>query len=190
MEISAINAERAGALWVKSVQRGLPNAVRGFLGSGSITLNGPASPNLTDCIKQSVHSTAVKSPTEPDLLHLLFPNARAEVLKMLFRKPNEEWYGREAARASTLALRTVQREFAMLEAVGLIVSQRKKRMRLFRANRDHRLFRPLQQLVTHGDSGRPFVNRAKRARQRRKKVPRAPSTEFSWMLRRRMPKLF
>jgi len=46
----------------------------------------------------------------------------------LFVDPMSQTYRREAARVTTLALRTVQRELAMLEAAGFVTS-RKKRQR-------------------------------------------------------------
>ena len=107
----------------------------------------------------------MKPVVEPDLLHLLFPHVRAEILRMLFFSPKRETYGREAARATTLALRTVQRELSILEAAGLVMSRRKGSYRLFRANREHRLFPALQELVIKGASDKPFVSKAKKPRQ-------------------------
>ena len=63
--------------------------------------------------------------SEIDLLHLLFPHVRAEILRILFFSAGKETYGREAARVTTLALRTVQRELALLEAAGLVTSRKK-----------------------------------------------------------------
>jgi len=103
----------------------------------------------------------MKPVVEPDLLHLLFPHVRAEILRMLFFSPKRGTYGSEAARATTFALRTVQRELSILEAAGLVTSRRKGSYRLFRANRGHRLFPALQQLVIKGASDQPFVSKAK-----------------------------
>ena len=55
----------------------------------------------------------MKPAVEIDLLHLLFPHVRAEILRTLFFDPTQETYGRKAARVTTLALRTVQRELAV-----------------------------------------------------------------------------
>jgi hypothetical protein len=107
----------------------------------------------------------MKSAVEIDLLHLLFPHVRAEILRILFFDPTHETYGREAARVTTLALRTVQRELALLEAAGFLTSRNKDRRRLFRANHKHSMFPALQQLVSKGASGRPFVNKAKSPHQ-------------------------
>jgi DNA-binding transcriptional ArsR family regulator len=104
----------------------------------------------------------MKSPDKNDLLHLLFPHVRAEILCFLFSDPTREIFGREAARQTTLALRTVQRELSILNAASLVTSRKEGRRRLFRANKKHRLFPPLQQLVVKGKSDRAFVNKAKR----------------------------
>jgi DNA-binding transcriptional ArsR family regulator len=112
---------------------------------------------------------------DTDLLHLLFPHVRAEILRMLFVNPASQTYGREAARATTLALRTVQRELAMLEAAGFVTSRKKGSVRLFRANRGHRMFPALQQLVMKGASAQRFVSKAKRPRQPLRRSARADS---------------
>ena len=153
----------------------------------SVASATPKSPNkLTDCIKQSGYKANMKSPIEPDLLHLLFPHVRAEVLRALFSDPRQETYGREAARTTTMALRTVQRELAMLEAVGILTSRKKGQLRLYCANPNHQLFAALRELAVKGNSGRPFVNRAKKSRRNRKRAPRSPSTKFSLIHRRRV----
>src|SRR5438132_11336664 len=107
----------------------------------------------------------MKPTADTDLLHLLFPHVRAEILRMLFVDPTSQTYGREAARVTTLALRTVQRELAMLEAAGFVTGRKKGSVRLFRADRGHRMFPALQQLVTKGASAQRFVSKAKRPRQ-------------------------
>jgi DNA-binding transcriptional ArsR family regulator len=104
----------------------------------------------------------MKSPDKNDLLHLLFPHVRAEILCFLFSDPTREIFGREAARQTTLALRTVQRELSILNAASLVTSRKEGRRCLFRANKKHRLFPALQQLVVKGKSDRAFVNKAKR----------------------------
>jgi hypothetical protein len=108
----------------------------------------------------------MKPAVENDLLHLLFPHVRAEILRILFFDPTRETYGREATRVTTLALRTVQRELAILESAGFVTSRKRDGRRLFRANCKHRLFPALQQLVINSASGRPFISKAKRPRRR------------------------
>ena len=136
----------------------------------------------------------MKQPNESDFLHALFPHVRAEVLRILFCNPQPETYGREAARNTTLALRTIQRELAMLEGIGLLTSRRKPlliggyktTLRLYRANRCHPVFGALCQLVSKGHPRRKFVNRAKGKRPRRRySIERQKSIAFSRLLRRR-----
>jgi DNA-binding transcriptional ArsR family regulator len=117
----------------------------------------------------------MKPTADTDLLHLLFPHVRAEILRMLFVNPTSQTYGREAARVTTLALRTVQRELAMLEAAGFVTSRKKGSVRLFCANRGHRMFPALQQLVMKGASAQRFVSKAKTPRQPPRRSARADS---------------
>ena len=49
-----------------------------------------------------------------------------------------EMYVREIARTSDLALRTVQRELAVLRKIGVVTSRTNGYHLFFRANRDHR----------------------------------------------------
>jgi DNA-binding transcriptional ArsR family regulator len=84
----------------------------------------------------------------------------------LFGDPLREIYGREAARTTTLALRTVQRELALLADASLVTSRREGKLRLYRANPRHRLYSAIRQLVIKGDSHRPFVSQAKKPKQR------------------------
>jgi DNA-binding transcriptional ArsR family regulator len=72
---------------------------------------------------------------------------RAEVLRALFHHTQREMYVREIARWSDLALRTVQRELATLTGIGLVTSRTNGYHVFYRANRNHVLFAPLQQLV-------------------------------------------
>jgi len=120
----------------------------------------------------------MKPVAEIDFLHLLFPHVRAEILRILFFDPTQETYGRAAARATTLALRTVQRELAGLEAAGLLTSRKKDGCRLFRANRGHRMFPALQQLAIKGASDRPFVSKAKKPRQSWRRSAQAPGRRY------------
>jgi DNA-binding transcriptional ArsR family regulator len=121
----------------------------------------------------------MKSPAKIDLLHRLFPHVRAEILRFLFVDPTREIFGRETARQTTLALRTVQRELSILAAAGLVTSRKEGRRRLFRANRRHRIFPALQQLVVKGDSGRAFVNKAKKPRQSWRQSARRREPQFA-----------
>jgi DNA-binding transcriptional ArsR family regulator len=56
-------------------------------------------------------------------------------------------YVREIARWSGLALRTVQRELAILMKIGLVTTRTNGYHVFYRANGNHVLFAPLQELV-------------------------------------------
>lgn len=81
------------------------------------------------------------------LLSVLFPQVRAEVLRLLFSDPKRELHLRDLTRQSGLGLGTVQGELEKLSSVDLISSQRDGNRRYFRANANHPLFPVLQQLV-------------------------------------------
>ena|SRR5712691_737343 len=101
-----------------------------------------------------------------DVLDLLFPVVRAELLRALFFDPRREMYVREIARSSELALRTVQRELAILRKAGLVTSRSNGYHVFFRANGNHLLFSVLQQLVIKSDRCLPGVRKErKRPRQ-------------------------
>jgi predicted nucleotidyltransferase len=73
------------------------------------------------------------------LLTVLFPQVRAEVLRLLFADAGRELHLRDLTRQSGLGLGTVQGE--------LVTSRRDGNRRYYRANADHPLFPDLQQVV-------------------------------------------
>ena len=81
------------------------------------------------------------------LLSILFPQVRAEVLRLLFADGNRELHLRDLTRQSGLTLGTMQGELAKLSAADLVTSVRDGNRRYYRANARHPLFRDLQQLV-------------------------------------------
>jgi DNA-binding transcriptional ArsR family regulator len=95
-------------------------------------------------------------------LDLLFPVVRAEVLRALFHHARREMYVREISRESELALRTVQRELAILTTIGLVTRTTNGYHVFFRANREHVLFAPLQQLVVRSEQFSAGVRKPKR----------------------------
>lgn len=82
-----------------------------------------------------------------DLLATLFPQVRAQVLRLLFADASAELHLRELTRRSGLALGTIQTELAKLTAAQLVVSERDGNRRYYRANAAHPLFPTLRQLV-------------------------------------------
>jgi predicted transcriptional regulator len=85
--------------------------------------------------------------THLEVLDLLFPKARAEILRLLFSNPKAQRYVRELMLTSGLALRTVQEELANLTTIGLVTSWSNGYHRFYRANRDHPLFSNLRSIV-------------------------------------------
>lgn len=81
------------------------------------------------------------------LLHLLFPQVRAEILRLLFADADRELHGRDLARQSGLNVKTVQDELGKLSQADLVTSRRDGNRRYFRANVHHPLFVDLQQIV-------------------------------------------
>lgn len=82
-----------------------------------------------------------------NLLQLLFPQVRAEVLRLLFADAQREVHGRDLARQSGLNVKTVQDELGKLSQADLVTSRRDGNRRYYRANAIHPLFPDLQQLV-------------------------------------------
>jgi DNA-binding transcriptional ArsR family regulator len=80
-------------------------------------------------------------------LEVLFPKVRARVLQALFEEPLKERYVRELVCRSRLTLCTVQDELRKLSAVGIVESRSNGYQRFYRANRSHRLFTPLLDIV-------------------------------------------
>jgi len=82
-----------------------------------------------------------------NLLTLLFPKVRAEILRLLFADAQRELHGRDLARQSGLNVKTVQDELGKLSQADLVTSRRDGNRRYYRANVSHPLFMDLQQLV-------------------------------------------
>lgn len=81
------------------------------------------------------------------VLAVLFPQVRAEVLRLLFADASRELHLRDLTRQSGLGLGTVQGELEKLSSSDLVTSRRDGNRRYYRANSTHPLFPDLQQLV-------------------------------------------
>jgi predicted nucleotidyltransferase len=81
------------------------------------------------------------------LLPILFPQVRAEVLRLLFADASREVHLRDLTRQSGLGLGTMQDELEKLSKADLVTSRRDSNRRYYRANAGHPLFTDLQQLV-------------------------------------------
>jgi hypothetical protein len=113
----------------------------------------------------------------PEILNVLFPTSRAEMLRLLFTAPKKPRYVRELMQLSGLALCTVQEELATLKASGLVTTWSNGYRRFYRANQDHPLFLHLLGLV-HGSGRLPGIRisglRRVRRRGKRKLRPQRP----------------
>jgi predicted nucleotidyltransferase len=81
------------------------------------------------------------------VLAVLFPQVRAEMLRLLFADAGRELHLRDLTRQSGLGLGTVQGELEKLSTSDLVTSRRDGNRRYYRANSNHPLFPDLQQLV-------------------------------------------
>lgn len=81
------------------------------------------------------------------LLNLLFPQARAEILRLLFASEGKELHLRDLARQADLSIKSVQTELAKLSAADLVTSRADGNRRYYRANTQHPLFSDLRQIV-------------------------------------------
>ena len=85
------------------------------------------------------------------VLEILFPPARAEILRSLFVRPPRVLYVRELMRLSGLTLCAIQDELRKLTALQLVTSWSNRYHRFYRANRSHQLFRHLLQIVENSE---------------------------------------
>jgi predicted transcriptional regulator len=120
------------------------------------------------------------------ILELLFPQARAEILRLLFKPPQKDHYVRELTQMSGLTLCTIQDELRKLGALCLMTSRSDGYHRFYRANRDHSLFHALVQMVeTSERSSRIKHSLAHRKRKIQKHMikkqrPLSPDRPMNW----------
>ena len=81
------------------------------------------------------------------MLTKLMPVARVKVLAFLLLNVSEEYHLREIARRSGVPLKAVQRELALLEAIGLVERRRRGRQVFITVQTVHPLFEDLRSLL-------------------------------------------
>jgi len=81
------------------------------------------------------------------VIHVLFPQVRAELVRLLFADPAKELHLRELARLSNLSVGTLQSEVRRLSEVGLLIARRHGNRLYYRANTAHPVFPELQGLA-------------------------------------------
>jgi len=82
-----------------------------------------------------------------NVLQVLFPQVRAELVRLLFADPAKEFHLRELARLSKLAIGTLQAEVRKLSSAELLSSRRDGNRLYYRANSAHPIFPELQSLA-------------------------------------------
>lgn len=78
---------------------------------------------------------------------LLGSRTRAALLTTFCTQPAEEFYARQLARKTSLALASVQLELAHLERLGLVTARQRGREKLYRVIERHPFFPELKRLV-------------------------------------------
>jgi len=102
---------------------------------------------------------------KPGVVDLLFPEARAAILRLLFSNTRVQRYVRELTLMSGLTLRTIQEELATLSATGVITTWSNGYHRFYKANRDHPLFPDLRNIIQKS-SGLPHPKLPKHRRRK------------------------
>ena len=121
------------------------------------------------------------------LLQVLFPKARAEILRLLFGSKRRPRYVRELMGDSGLALRSIQDELRTLSAVGIVANYSVGIRRFFAANTAYPLFREFTR-IAEASERLPRANamrlfRASRTNKRKTKHRGSPMryrSDLSW----------
>src|SRR5260221_11092139 len=122
------------------------------------------------------------------VLEALFPKARAEILRLLFARPQKERYVRELMQMSGLTLCAIQDELRKLRVLQLVTNRSNGYHRFYRTNRDHSLYRALTQIVETSAKTprieRDLLHRSSNHPLRRQKKARAlsPDRPMKWDL--------
>jgi len=116
------------------------------------------------------------------ILELLFPTARANVLRVLFMKPTKRRSVRELARLSRTALSTTQEELAMLLASDLVTASPWVNgcRRFYQVNLGHALFPHLLGIVHWNSRVREIEISALRRVRRPKWKPKSKPQPVYW----------
>ena len=102
------------------------------------------------------------------VLELIFPKARANLLRLLFTKPKKACYLRELARRGHISVGTAHDELATLLTAGLITTSFNGYRRFYRPNQNHDLF-PHVLGIVHGCGRMREVDVSSLRRVRRRK---------------------
>src|SRR5437667_12638562 len=127
------------------------------------------------------------------VLEVLFPPARAQILRFLFLPPRKERYVRELMGLSGLTLCAIQDELRKLSALQFVTSRSNQYHRFYRANHNHAIFRALVQIVENSEQtphiSHSALHRQTRGARRRKKLAHlSPDRPMRWNLFSKRPK--
>jgi len=107
------------------------------------------------------------------ILEVLFPQVRADLLRLLFRPPCRERYVRELMRESGLSLSTIQQELRRLSALQLVISRSNRYHRFYRANFRHSLFSDLVHLVQKSEQAPRIAHSTLQTKRKARRVQKA-----------------
>ena len=135
---------------------------------------------------------------QQEILQLIFPRTRAEVLRVLFNKPKKQRYLSELARLSDVAVGTMHEELTTLASAGILLTRTTGYRRLYWPNQSHPLFPSLLNLVHTAGRLRSVditkLRRTQRKLRRRKSKPRITRpyafqrpSRLSWGIMSRQP---
>ena len=129
--------------------------------------------------------------SERTILEILFPQVRAELLRVLFGASQKQRYVRELMAITGLAMHTIQDELRKLTAIGLVVSWSNGYHRFYRAHQENALFEHLHQIVQlseklptakHSVLNRPAGGLTRRKRMKTPIAKMRPSRPPGWDL--------
>lgn len=121
--------------------------------------------------------------TQKKPIDLLFPAARASLLRLFFSYPPRQFHVRDIARRAGLAVSAVHEELHNLTSLGLLASSSNGYHRFYGANSTHILFEPLSRMVAASEKtpvrGRPYRS-VRRQKKQVKPRPLPPDRPMNW----------
>ena len=114
--------------------------------------------------------TGILMKNQYTVLEVLFLRGRAELLRLLFARPQKEYYVRELMAASGLSLSAVQHALCKFSALQLVSSRSNRYHRFYRANRDHPLFPDLVHIVEVSEKTPRFERSVVHRRRKKRRI--------------------
>ena len=120
--------------------------------------------------------------SDHEILDVLFPKVRAEILRCFFTRSNPHRYVRELMRQTGLALSTVQEELTKLTAIGLVTTYTNGCHRFYRPNAGHPVASAIRRIVELSER-LPKTKRSALFRKRPGTVSKSPHLQKLHRLR-------